>query len=156
MILVDKPYISEFFKNTIYRNRYPVVKTPVARQLCSDMQEFLIDESDAVAQLRADKNFKLYTTSENAIGWISEKLKFSDLPDKINIFKDKGRFRSLLYELYPDYAFEEIPFMLLNENTYKTFPMPFIIKPSVGFFSMGVHRVSNKKEWEKARVAIKS
>ena len=156
MILVDKPYISEFFKNTIYRNRYPVVKTPVARQLCSDMQEFLIDESDAVAQLRADKNFKLYTTSENAIGWISEKLKFSDLPDKINIFKDKGRFRSLLSELYPDYAFEEIPFMLLNENTYKTFPMPFIIKPSVGFFSMGVHRVSNKKEWEKARVAIKS
>jgi len=156
MILVDKPFISEYFINTIYRNNFPVVKTPVAEQLCADIPECLISEKEAVQKLMSAQDFKLYTTSENAIGWISENLKSSELPEKINLFKDKGRFRSLLAKMYPKFAFEEVPFIMLNENTYATFPMPFIIKPSVGFFSMGVHRVSNKKEWEKARIAIKN
>ena len=156
MILVDKPYVSEFLKNTIHRNSFQVIKTPIAALLCADIAECLISETEAAQQIESNPNQKLYITSENAIGWISENLKSGDLPDKINLFKDKGRFRSLLAGMYPEYAFEEIPFMLLNENTYKTFPLPFIIKPSVGFFSMGVHRVTNKKEWEKARIAIKT
>ena len=34
--------------------------------------------------------------------------------------------------------------------------MPFVIKPAVGFFSMGVHKVSNRQEWERVSQAIQA
>ena len=33
---------------------------------------------------------------------------------------------------------------------------PFIIKPAVGFLSLGVHKVRNKEEWEKVKKDIKA
>ena len=45
MILIDKPYISDLFRDTIIRNRFPVIDTAVAREMGFGEQACLIDEA---------------------------------------------------------------------------------------------------------------
>jgi hypothetical protein len=156
MILVDKPFVSDFLKATIEENGFPVVKTDSAIQLGFGSASNVLDEDDAVEKVKSVENFSLYTTSENAIGWIAENLSFDDLPQKIDLFKDKVKFRTLIKPLYPDFYYTEIPWGDLDELSVENLPTPFIIKPSVGFFSMGVYKVTGPEKWEKIKEAIKS
>jgi len=97
-----------------------------------------------------DNNNLIYCTSENSIDWIMENLNFLDLPEKIKVFKDKVRFRELLKEIYPDFFYKEIKFEELDRVNIVELKMPFILKPSIGFFSMGVYKLNNTEEWNKA------
>lgn len=42
----------------------------------------------------------------------------------------------------------------LDQIDLTELPMPFIIKPSVGFLSLGVHKVVNENEWQKVKQDI--
>lgn len=46
-------------------------------------------------------------------------------------------------------------FSKLDELNIEDVTKPFIIKPSIGFFSMGVHRVSSNEEWSSVLNSIK-
>ncbi len=89
---------------------------------------------------RASDDQRIYTTSENAVGWISKHLAFSDLPQKIALFKDKVNFRKLTRSMFPDFYFKEVRMEDLKQVEIKDIPLPFIIKPAVGFFSMGFEK----------------
>jgi len=91
----------------------------------------------------------IYTNSENAIGWIAKHLAFSDLPGKIDLFKDKLKFRELTKSIFPGLIFKGVQVEDLKDIEFNELPLPFIIKPTVGFFSMGVYKVSDLEEWEK-------
>ena len=86
---------------------------------------------------------------------IVENLGFSPLPEKVNIFKDKVKFRELLLGMYPDLFYREVALYDLDTLDIATLPIPFIIKPAVGFFSLGVYRVSTRNEWPAIRQSIK-
>lgn len=154
MILVDKPFISELFKQTVRENNWPVIETAPVRKLGFNGGANLIGEDDAIRHISSSGEVQLYTTSENAIGWIAEHLSFTDLPEKIALFKDKVRFRSLIEPLYPSFYFRKVQVGELSSLAIAGIPMPFIIKPAVGFFSMGVHRVATPQEWEQTIAAI--
>ena len=194
MILVDKPYLSEFLKATSLNDGIPIVDTRAAREFGLRAFEKLIPEEEAIARFRADPQPRLYTNSENAIGWIAANLAFSDLPAKIEIFKNKARFRELTRPLLPDFYFREVayadlddirieepvpskgtdsssssstpqPFIKVEEpvpskgtgsSARSSVPLPFIIKPNVGFFSLGVHKVSSREEWTRVKAQIQS
>ncbi|MDX5420858.1 MAG: ATP-grasp domain-containing protein [Hymenobacteraceae bacterium] len=147
MILLDKPFISDFLINTLERNQFPVVATPTARELVSDKNLNFISEAEAVAQYRANPNQPVYTNSENSISWVEQHLSFSSLPSRLKLFKNKVQFRDLLQEEYPNYFYKSVAFQELDQLDVETLPFPFIIKPAVGFFSMGVHRVDQPSEW---------
>ena len=147
MFFLDKPYISEFLKETIENNTIPVVGTTVTKELELYSNTHIMSENDAIETLKKTKNPILYTNSENAIAWIVKHLAFSELPQKIELFKDKVKFRELTKKLYPDFYFKEIHLEDLKDLQINNIPLPFIIKPSVGFFSMGVYKVSSIKEW---------
>jgi hypothetical protein len=154
MILVDKPYVSDFFKNTVEKNSLSIISTKGAENLgCHHLANGLSEEA-AISQIKRLENPLLYTTSENAIGWISQNLAFTDLPDKIELFKNKVKFRDLINPLYPDFYYREVPFDELNGLEVSSFPTPCIIKPSVGFFSMGVYPVNHSSEWEGVKQSI--
>lgn len=148
MIILDEPYVSDLLINTINTNRIKVLKTPFAQKYISD-EELLIPEKEAV-KLITEKKELLYTTSENAIGWISTHLSHTDIPKKIGIFKDKAKFRDLISKLFPDFYYKKVPFNQLKDIDYKTLPDSFIIKPNVGFFSLGVHRIDSYNDWTRA------
>lgn len=156
MILLDKPFVSEFLAETIEQNDYPVVGTEVARELGFDGQSYLISEELAVRKAQSASHPLLYTPSENAIGWIGRNLAFTGLPEKIDLFKDKAKFRELIRPIYPDFYFRAVQLEALRELSPSDMPMPFIIKPCVGFFSMGVHRVSDPADWDRTVTAIES
>jgi len=150
MIILDKPFVSEFLKATIRKYAYPVVKTTGVKQFGFNDEPYLLDEDRAIATAQATDNLTIYTNSENAIGWIARHLTFTDLPQKIALFKNKTTFRTLLKPLYPNFFFREVQLGHLRNLPLESIPMPCIIKPAVGFFSMGVHKVSNPREWEPA------
>ena len=156
MILVDKPYLSGFLKETSIKYNLPIVDTAAAHGFGLGAADNLLSESAAIERLRADKNARLYTVSENAIGWIAESLSFTDLPEKIEIFKNKAKFRELTRSMLPNFYFQEVAFSDLDNLEIDKIPLPFIIKPNVGFFSLGVHKVSTAVEWDEVKAAIKA
>lgn len=156
MFLIDQPYVSEFLKKTLKEFNIPVVRTDAVKSFGLDEDTCLVSEEEAIKLLKKQYSFNLYTTSENSINWISKALSFSDLPEKIDLFKDKFKFRKLTKPLFPDFYFKKIRVEELTTLNFDEIPVPFIIKPTVGFFSMGVHKVTNWQEWIKAIELIES
>jgi len=149
MFFVDKPYVSDLFKETVRDNLIPIVGTNTAKKMDLYDGTKLIKEDKAVEMLKKSNDLFIYTTSENAIGWISKHLTFTDLPEKIELFKNKFKFRNITKSIFPNFYYKEVPVMDLPKIQFNKLPLPFIIKPSVGFFSMGVYKVSNLEEWLK-------
>ncbi len=141
MFLLDKPYVSPFLQDTIKKNALPVLENPLVNELNTMTSE------QAVATIK-EKQTPIYSNSENAIDWIAQHLDFTDLPEKINLFKDKYKFRQLTQKLYPDFFFKKVNIDDLSTLDIADFPLPFIIKPCVGFFSMGVYKVNEKSRWQ--------
>lgn len=148
MFFVDEPYISDFFKQTIRDNNIPVVNTASAKKLNLLAGTNLISEEQAVSMVRESDSHLFYSTSENAIEWIAKNLPFSELPKKIDQFKNKASFRQLTQSMFPDFYYKEIALEDLDSFQIVGLPLPFIIKPNVGFFSMGVHKVTTIDEWQ--------
>ncbi len=154
MFFVDKPYVSDFFKKTVEENSIPIVATDSARQLGLYLGTKLISPADAVEAVDREENPLVYTTSENSIGWISEHFSSSNLPEKIELFKDKLKFRRLTEPLFPDFYFRGVGIEDLEKVQFDQLPLPFIIKPAIGFMSMGVYKVENYQQWLAAIEAI--
>lgn len=108
MFFVDKPYISDFLKKTLVDNKIPVVKTKITKELNLYAETNLISENEAIEIIKKSKDPIIYATSENSIGCISKYLSFCDLPKKIEIFKDKVKFRKLTKSIFPNFYFREV------------------------------------------------
>ena len=156
MIFVDKPYISDFLKETIKKNAFPVVQTDSAKELGFVNGVNLLDEVTAIKKVKSNESVLIYTTSENAIGWIAKNLSFTNIPEKIDLFKNKVKFRTLIKSLYPHFYFKKVKPEQLENLSLENIPLPFIIKPAVGFFSMGVYKVTSLKEWESIKKKIQA
>ncbi|MEN8187531.1 MAG: ATP-grasp domain-containing protein [Bacteroidota bacterium] len=155
MFLIDKPYVSDFLINTIKDNDYQIIATSEAKELISDGSLNWISENDAVNILNTHTDIPIYSNSENAIYWINNNLKFTDLPDKILLFKNKVKFRDLVKDIFPNYFYQGIYLDELDKISVEELNFPLIIKPAIGFFSVGVHKVENPKEWYQALKHIK-
>ena len=151
MILIDKPFASDFLIRTIKENNYEVVSTQDARALIEDEELSWVSEKEAIRFIRENPEAPLYTNSENALSWLDKHLGDSDFVKHARLFKDKSRFRELIQTLYPGFFFRTIKLQDIPSLKEKELPYPFVIKPSVGFFSIGVHVVKTEADWEIAR-----
>lgn len=156
MFILDKPYVSDFLKRTIEKEQIPVLDTQLSRNLIDGYNINFKSESEAINLLHSHSKEIFYTNSENAINWIYKNLQFTDFPKKIELFKNKVEFRKLLQPLYPDFYFKRVAVDELDDLSMENLPYPFIIKPSVGFFSLGVYKVSDKLSWEEAKTSLKN
>lgn len=52
--------------------------------------------------------------------------------------------------MYPDFFFREIPVGELGKTDVSGWKKPFILKPSVGFFSLGVYTITSDDDWTAA------
>ena len=148
MIILDKPYISEFLLNTLERNKIPVIHTSVIDEYAAGRNLMLLSPEEAIAQFEEGNNNLLYTNSENSISWIENNLHHTSLPGKIKLFKNKDLFRDLISDMFPGYFYKSVSFDVLESLEVKDFPFPFIIKPAVGFFSLGVYKVEKLSDWK--------
>ncbi|KLU62406.1 carbamoyl phosphate synthase-like protein [Peptococcaceae bacterium CEB3] len=149
MIILEKPYVSDFLLQTVRNLGVPVLDNGTARMLGVPSRQ-LLDEKTFIQAFKRGTEFPLYTNSEDAIPWIHAHLGFSPLPGRLDVFKDKAKFRDLLKPLYPDFWYnvvsaEELPGLDINALS-----LPFVLKPVTGFLSLGVFKISSSGEWVEA------
>ncbi len=154
MFILDDPYVSDFLAATVAASARPALATPMARERLAGSAATLLD-SAAFAQAARRPGARIYANSENSIGWIAEHLADTQLPRMIAAFKDKVAFREMLRPLFPDYRFAEVRVTDLDPAA-PPLPAPFVIKPAVGFFSLGVHVVESSEAWPAVVSAIRS
>lgn len=155
MYLIDKPFVSDFLIKTIRDNKYKIIATEAAKELISDDSLEWIDEKEAISEMKLNLNSALYSNSENALSWIEQHLGDSDLAKSIKAFKDKVKFRELIQDIFPHFHFKKISLEGIQNISLEDLTFPFVIKPSIGFFSIGVHIVRNVADWENAKMALK-
>ncbi len=151
MFLIDKPFVSDFLIKTIKDNNYKIIATKVAKELIKDDSLAWIAEEEALALLKKNPEISVYSNSENALAWIDQYYGESELSSQLHVLKNKVKFRELIKELFPDFYFKQISIEEIQRLSDDEIRFPFVIKPAVGFFSIGVHIVENEKDWIKAK-----
>ena len=151
MILIDQPFVSDFLVKTIQKNNFEVVSTQQAKDLLKGKTINWVSEKDAKFKIEKDENALVYTNSENSISWVYNNLQKTKLPKQIAHFKDKVKFRKLVQDTFPNFFFKTIKLEDIQELNLEEIPFPFVIKPAVGFFSIGVHIVHNISDWNSAK-----
>ena len=144
MIILDKPYVSDFLIETIKKNNFAVLDNEIARKYLDN--KYLVSSIDAIE--RYNKGELFYTNSENSIDWIVKNIPNTSLEKYIEICKNKVLFRKAISKMYPWYKFSEVKLDELKDLNSDNLSYPFILKPSVGFLSFGVYPVRDKFDWE--------
>ncbi len=151
MYLLEDPFVSELLADSARQSQLRILDTPMARRHFH--VDSLTDETQFAAAARR-AGARLYSNSENALDWVHMHLGDQAIAEAIAALKDKVRFRELLADLDPDYSFAEVSADALNDFDPRSLPAPFVIKPAAGFFSLGVHIVSDPKDWSAVRERI--
>jgi len=147
MFILEEPYVSDLLAATVVATGAPVLDTSKARTALAGTGVPLLSGAEFAAAYENTPGARLYSNSENAIGWIADHLADTPLPGRIDVFKDKVRFRQLVADLYPEYGFADLSLGDLRAFDPASLRTPFVIKPAVGFFSMGVHVVDTPEAW---------
>lgn len=149
MIIIEKPYASEFLIDTVVQNDWNVLENSAIKDAVFEDGAFRIISSESAKQYYLMQEYPLiYSNSENAISWILQNLPNSNLSDYIRFCKDKVTFREALKEMYPDFYFESVGLEELKNMSPERVKFPVVLKPAVGFLSFGVHTIKNAKEWK--------
>lgn len=151
MFLLDKPFVSDYLIRTIRENNFQLIASPQASLMIDDPSLAWISEEEAIRTLQEKPETPLYSNSENALAWLAEKLGTTALNTQALLFKDKFKTREAIEEFYPDFFYKSFALEDIKQLNIKDLPFPFVIKPSVGFFSIGVHVVKNEADWDVAK-----
>ncbi len=147
MFILEEPYVSDFLLASVVRLGAPVLRTPTAERLLPPRLAPLLHDDDAFAAAARLPGARVYSNSENAIGWVARRLSGSALPHQVGLLKDKLAFRDLMAGLHPDYRYVGVPADGLRDFDPGRLRAPFVVKPAVGFFSLGVHVVASHEAW---------
>ena len=155
MFLIDQPFVSDFLIKTIKDHNYKIVATKEAQSLIKDDSLNWVSEESAIAIFKKTPTTPLYTNSENSIAWINQNLPDTPLSKQIETFKNKVAFRKLVQDTFPSFFFKSVKLEDLQSMDLKEIKFPFVLKPSVGFFSLGVYIIHNIKDWLQAQQELK-
>lgn len=145
MVILEKPFVSTELKDYLEASQVPVLKNSVAIESAETHKLNLIGNAEARKRLTSGE--RVYTTSENALDWIYANIEKSALTATIDAMKNKAEMRRLLQSVYPNFFFEEVDAGKLREVNFERLPCPVVLKPSVGFFSVGVYTIQTREDW---------
>jgi len=149
MIIIEKPYVSEFLIDTIVQNDWSVLDNDAVDEADIEEDAFeIVSTEDAAKHYLTQEYPLIYSNSENSVAWVLQNLPDSKLSSYIKLFKDKIAFREMLQEMYPDFYFKSATLDELKNMQPADIRLPVVIKPAVGFLSFGVHTVNDFKEWK--------
>jgi len=152
MFIFDEPFVSDFLLSVVKKNNYPVLENDFVKNLAGAEGLNLFPAERFIDRFKNQPT--IYTNSENAIGWINNNLMFSDIIERIDMFKNKAKFRDLLSGMFPDFYYKEVLFDDIEKLSAKDLKFPFIIKPAVGFFSLSVYYVEDETSWKNIRTKL--
>jgi len=149
MIILEKPYVSAPLVEYLEKSQIAVLKNEMAELLTKQGHRLnLLNDIEFVEQYK--QTGKLYAVSENALVWLYPHLAGSELVEKVKIVKDKAEFRKICAKIFPDFYYKEVEMNDFRSLNPDELPLPLVIKPAVGFLSVGVYIVRSKAEWNAA------
>lgn len=155
MIVLDEPYVSDLLVAWLEESQHPVLDNSFSRTICVQEHRLnLVEPREAQSRINAGE--RVYTNSENALSWITENTSNESLCRAIALFKDKAAMRRALANLNPDLFFKTCSTEELFELDFSSLPTPFVVKPSVGFCSMGVYTIQKEDDWQRALADIRA
>lgn len=153
MVILDEPFASRPLLEWLVASGHPVLDNAFARQKAQEGWGLrLVDDVEGTR--RADAGERIYTCTENALAWILEHSANQSLKDAIALFKDKGLMRERLSALNDGFFFRRVSREELASVDADALPLPVVLKPNVGFCSMGVYVVDGADAWDAALADI--
>ncbi len=146
MIVLDEPYVPQPLLAWCSDSQHPVLDNDTARAACNDYALNLVSADEATWRINMGE--RVYTNSENALDWITSNVDNDTFVRGINMFKDKVLMRSVLAPLNPNLFFQVCATEDLFKLNFADLPVPFVVKPSAGFVSLGVHIVRTRHDWD--------
>ncbi|MBT8038987.1 MAG: ATP-grasp domain-containing protein [Gammaproteobacteria bacterium] len=154
MIIASGPYLSSHFVSTVERNRWPVVDAGGAAECGMGGRVRFIDSGEAAERVRSRPDCRVLTSGEHALAWVDKELAGTGAERATQRFKDKVAFREAARPVFPDIVFRELSMDQLEDFSPDLSMYPFVIKPAVGFFSIGVRTVHTPFGWKAVRRQI--
>ncbi|MEI6577393.1 MAG: ATP-grasp domain-containing protein [Bacteroidota bacterium] len=155
MIILEKPYVSEFLQQTVVDLQIPVLATDFSKSL-KHAQKMNLQEKEVFFNiLKGTSNPLLYSNSENATELLNRFVPELEITKNVNFFKDKSKLRDIFSTLNPDMWYKKVSLEELDELDVGTLTLPFVIKPLRGFASIGIHAIHQMDEWKPAVESIK-
>lgn len=148
MLIFDAPYVSDVIADYAETSKIPVLDNAFARTVAKNFALNLMDEQPFAEAVASGK--RLYTVSENALDWVYAHVGHTPMAASIRLMKDKFAFRSALTPMHPNYFFRKASVLELRNIDISTIEMPFILKPCVGFYSVGVYVIASEHDWRTA------
>ena len=149
MIVLDEPYVSDPLVDWLEQSQHPVLDNAVAAALATEGRRLnLVGEDEASRRIEAGE--RVYTNSENALAWVVDHAGNAPLARAIDLFKDKAAMREKLAPLSPGLFHETVDRAGLEAVNVADLPLPVVLKPSVGFCSMGVYVIEEPEDWAAA------
>ena len=149
MIILEKPYVSAPLVAYLEEKQIPVLHNDMAEVLKQQGHKLNLLDDKAFVE-KYEQSHQLYAVSENALVWLYAQLPESELVKKVKILKDKAAFRRICQQIYPDFYYKEVEMKALRSLNPDELPLPLVLKPAVGFLSVGVYIVRDKAEWQAA------
>lgn len=153
MIILDRPYVSDLLADTISKNKIPVIK----------LNEVFIPNESTINLKKVDDllielekgNSPILFNSENGLNILSKYAPNHYLTTVTDILKNKVTFRKTLSRHYKDFFFTEVSLKELEELDPSALPFPIIVKPVIGYSSIGVHRIDKVEEYQETIKQLK-
>ena len=155
MIILEKPYVSEFLQQTVVRLQIPVLATEFSKSLPYAHAMNLVETDAFFAALKSGNNPLLYSNSENSVELLNRYAPELMVTKNVNYFKDKSVLRRLFSKLNPDVWYHTYTLKELEYLDISTLETPFVIKPVRGFASIGIHSVHDASAWKAVLEGIK-
>lgn len=153
MVIIDAPHASEPLVSWLVSSRHPVLENAFARSVAAAGADLNLVSDDEAAQ-RVAAGERMYSNSENALSWVLERGGNEDLSRAVALFKDKAAVRALLAPITPGLYYRTCARDELAQVDAAELPLPVVLKPSVGFCSMGVYVIEHPEDWDRALADI--
>jgi len=145
MIILDKPYVSALLSSSLQQLDTPVLKLGNV-QIPEEEKLTVLQEALFFEQLEKSSAPLLFN-SENGLNMLMNYLPESKFAEWISLFKNKAEFRRRMTKIYPSFYFREVSIQDLYEIPLESIPFPIIIKPVIGYSSVGVYRIDSVEDW---------
>lgn len=146
MIILSKPYVSEVLTQTLRNIKTPVVKAD--HVIVANEQELKVVTERALSDLYQSQEFpSVLCNSEASLQLLCKNLEHHPIGKVINLFKNKAAFRQFIQDEFPHFFYQTIRLNEWDSIDPSDLPFPVVIKPVVGYSSIGVYRLENAGQW---------
>lgn len=155
MIILEKPYVSDFLQQTVVDLQIPVLSTDFSRGLERAGKMNMMERPAFFDLLRNTGNPLLYSNSENSAEFLNKFAPDLTVTKNVNFFKNKAKQRQIFSRLNPDVWYHTFTLDELDHLDVSSLKKPFVIKPVRGFASIGIHVIHDDREWHTALEGIR-